>query len=311
MPMPIMHKVGRTLMLLTACGFGLGGCFLRMGATSHSPFETVHDNELTYEDFDDVMDWDAPDDAPIADGIVPVHEFDEDGVAQGGGVKVIDGHTWLTAGDYERNRLLLAAQKNQPDSAVFVIVVATGDVWLVPPGSDNLIESGLIREWHFNEYARLSDYVGQLPKPKLPTLSDYLHATEIVHQDQLPPIHFVHDFGSIGLSDLKSAHGFQILTPTMWNYASPQWRYSELHAFDAFLSQRPEFAAPKSGIAFGVAVPWGTVYAAPKTNYDYLIGTSMKPWTQYQILALPQTPPSTDRPIRNFDDFRLDLHFKP
>lgn len=306
-----MQKIAWMALGLAASGFGLQACLAPMGASSHGAFETVHDDQLTYDDFDDTMDWDAPDGDPIAHGLVPVHEFDQGAVEQGGGVKLIDGQTWFAAGDFERNRLLLQAQKLQPDDATFVIVIATGDVWLVPPGSGKLIESGLIREWHFSEYVRLADYVGQASKPESLTLRDYVKLTEVAHEDQLPPIHYVHDFGSIGLSDLQTAHGFQIMTPDMWNYSSPQWRYTELHAFDQFLSHRPEFKGPTYGVAFGVAVPWGAVYAAPKPNYDYLVGSSMRPWTQYQVLMLPQILPGPDHPIRNDDTFRLGLQFKP
>jgi len=308
-----MHTSARTLALLTACLLGVGGCRAPIGAASHSVFETVHDDQLTYDDFDGVMDWDAPSGDPIADGIVPVHEFNQGDVEQGGGVRVIPGKDWLSASDFERNRMLLAVQENQPVGAVCVVVVATGDVWLVPPGSDNLIESGLIREWHFDEYSGLAEYVGQRRLVGL-TLSQYMRQTAVVRTDELPPIHYVHDFGPIGLSDIKTAHGFQILTPDMWNYATPQWRFSELHAFGEFLGHRPEFEAPKNGIAFGVAVPWGSVYVMPKANYDYLLGTSLKLWNQYQILALPQVPASTDRWIRNgntIDTFTLGFRFVP
>src|SRR5207244_1928077 len=103
----MMQKTGWMLALLATGSLGLQGCHAFMGAASHSPYETVHDDQLTYDDFEGVMDWDAPDDQPIADGIVPVHELDEGAVQQGGGVKVVDGHTWLFAGDFERNRRLL------------------------------------------------------------------------------------------------------------------------------------------------------------------------------------------------------------
>src|SRR6185369_9287617 len=71
-PGGIMQRTARVWALLTACGFGcafgLQACMTPMGTPSHSPFEAVHDDALTYDDFDDVMDWDAPDGDPIADG---------------------------------------------------------------------------------------------------------------------------------------------------------------------------------------------------------------------------------------------------
>jgi hypothetical protein len=303
-----MHK-GLCAPAALAAALLMAGCKAPPGSAMHTPFEEVHDQDLTSEDFDDAMDFEPWGmDEPWGYEPVPVHEFDVNAVAQAGGRVVIVGEDWLTADDDERNHMLLDADKDYPNGTL-VIVIATGDVWILPPGS-NLIASGTVREWHRDEYDRLAGYVGGQPGSRFLTLAEYRLRSDIERVGELPTVHYVHDFGPIGAQEIKAHHGFEILSPELWSYASPAWRYAELHAFDHFLNQKPEFSGPGNGVAFGVAVPWGAVYAMPEAEYDRLIGTTLRPWTPAEVLGLPTVLPDPSHSARG-QPIVLDVKLKP
>jgi len=69
-----------------------------------------------------------------------------------GAEKVIDGPHWLNSDGEERNTLVNEAAANAPAGTIFVLVVASGELWKIPPGSDDLISSGVIDEWTNDEY---------------------------------------------------------------------------------------------------------------------------------------------------------------
>jgi hypothetical protein len=272
---------------------GLCGCV----HYSHTLSEEVHDDELTMDDYDGTTSYEAPDGETEAEPPVPVHEFDADAAEAGGASQVIDGQQWLDADDFERNALLNKAESDAPEGTVFVIVVATGAVWKIPPSADDLIADGKIKEWSDRDYDNLDEYVGEAYQPEdRVTVRDFRLLAEVANQQRLPMIYYIHDLGPIGVKEIESAHGFEVIPHHQWIAATPQRRYLELESIDKFVMHLPRFQGAENRPVFGTAIPWGTVYVAPQRNYlNLLEGGAIKYWTAEELSKLQYTVPGTDR----------------
>jgi hypothetical protein len=280
------------LAALALGALGLSGCLFGGGDYSHAVFETVHDDQLTFDDYDGTVRYEAAPDEIYAPPPVEVHEFDDAAVIAGGGVKVIDGSDWLRASNWQRNALLNKAELGQPKGTIFVLVVATGAVWKIPPASDALITAGTIKEWQGHEYDRLDEYVGQQYKATVMTLRRFAGLSNLDNSPDLGAIHYLHDLGPFGVKDIDTAHGFQVMLRKDWLTATPDQRFLKLLSIQNYIQHLPAFQADGYGPSFGVTIPWGTVYAVPEHNLDKLIGGgAIKAWTDEQVGSLQSVIP--------------------
>jgi hypothetical protein len=274
---------------------------------SHRATDVVHDQDLTYDDYDGTVSFEPGEGADPAVPPVEVHEFDPELVAAQGGSRLIDGRTWLKASDAERNQLLLDAEKTFPSDAILVLVVATGEVWALGPNAGALIQTGAVKEWSGKDYDNLYEFY-LAPSSLALTKGDFAALTEIGPLNGVTTPYFVHDIGPIGRTEIQSAHGFEVLAPMQWIGATPLQRAQELIVLDRYLEHLPQFQGAGNQPVFGVSIAWGMVYAIPERNYQNLIGWhSLQPWTAEQIGSLPYVSSGTDRPIRNLDNIRLNL----
>jgi len=233
-------------------------------------------------------------------------------VQSAGAIKVIDGQKWLNAGDYERNTLLLGVEKAMPPGATLVLVVATGEVWVIPLGSTGLIVAGAIREWKGSEYDQLDEYVGeQYKSKKILTFAAYQAIAAIQPSIDLGTVYTIHDLGPVGLKEIETAHGYQIMLHQTWISATPEWRTLHLEAIEHFNEKLPAFQGEGNRPVFGVSIPWGNVYVVPENNYKNLIqGGAIKPWNPEQIGNLPAVKPDHDPTIRGVSPFEVHLDLK-
>jgi hypothetical protein len=265
---------------------------------SHNIGDVVHDNDLTEDDYDGTVSFGGEGMTPAAPP-VEVHEFDPEVVQGAGGVKLIDGKTWLDASDGERNQLLLDAEKTLPSDAILVLVVATGEVWTLGTHADDLIGSGAVVEWSGADYDNLYEYYFVPPTPPVITQADFTAQTVVELKEDLVPLAVIHDLGPIGRKEMQSAHGFEVIAPYRWNAMNGIQRGLELEALYHFNQHLPAFQGPGNQPAFAVSVSWGMVYAAPQRNLDQLISyNGVSRWNAEQIGNLPYVQPYTDRPIR-------------
>ncbi len=284
-----------------------GGLFLVAGCFSHPTFIPVHDDEFTFDDYDGTVSYDAPGDAQLADAPVEVHEFDQAAATAAGAEKVIDGASWFGAGDYARNDMLNEVERDAPEGTTFVICVATGEVWKIPPDKFDAV-SKIMDPWYGDEYDELDEYVGQNYAGPPLTYDGFLKVAAIDPQPVLA-VNYLHDFGAVGRKEMLGVGGLQVMPRRLWLMSTPRQRSVRLNSIGAYLEKLPAFQGDKAP-SFGVTVPWGMVYAAPKVKLDAMLGgSSLKGWTDYEIRSLPKVGYGTDRPIRN-DDIVLKLDFK-
>jgi hypothetical protein len=277
---------------------------------SHGIHETVHDPALTYDDYDGVTSFTAPPGTTTYLAPLDVHEFDPAAVSAGGGTKVIGGDDWLAASDEKRGTLLQQAQAGLPEGVMLVLVIATGDVWALGPNSGDLFSGGTIKPWTGEEYDRLSEFYVRAGEMQI-TRDDFDSLTAVVPVREIGQIRVIHDLGPVGVNEIQSAHGLEIISPQHWVGATPIQRAMELTTWNRYLQYQPAFRGSGNQPSFGVSVSWGAVYAVPGASYDNLIGWgSIKPWTAEQIGTLPSVLPSPDRMVRNQAPFTVQLDTK-
>lgn len=286
--------------------------------SSHGVDEAVSDEDMTYDDYDGVVSFGPAPGEQDAMPPIEIHQFDPDDVAAAGGVKVIDGGTWLHADDARRNALLLQAESQLPPDAVLVLVVATGEVWQIGDTGEALFTDGTLKPWSGDEYDDLSEYYLAPPSHGL-TQGTFATLTAIASpagqlanpSSSFGMPYFIHDLGPVGMKEIQSAHGFQIWGERQWTQASPVQRALELTAIDRYASHLPAFQGADNRPAYGVSIPQGNLYVVPQHNYDNLIGWgAVKIWTDEQIYGLPTVLTGPDRPIRDIKPVFTDS-FKP
>lgn len=288
---------------LAACALLLAGCV----HSTHRTTDAVHDTDLTFDDYDGAVSFGPASGEDYALPPVDVHEFDTELVTAQGGVRLIDGETWLDASDVERNQLLLDAEKTLPADATLVLVVATGEVWTLGPNAGTMIQSGAVTEWSGADYDDLAEYYLE-PAPSKITQSTFAALSDVGPLNGVQPPYFIHDIGPVGLKEIQSAYGLAVLAPPQWIGVTPAQRAQELNAIDRFLEHTPHFQGDGNRPVFGVSIPWGVVYAVPQHNYQNLIGWhALQPWTAEQIGSLPYVLPDTGRAIRNEPTITLDI----
>ena len=301
-------------LLLSAMTFGAGAMLLSGCLSAHPGTWVLHDNELTLTDFDDTVSYSTAGNVIVVPPPVPVHEFDEDVATAKGAEKVIDGPRWLNSDGEERNTLVNEAAANAPAGTIFVLVVASGELWKIPPGSGDLISSGVIDEWTNDEYWNLNRYFVPLPPPTTVTKVEFERITDIGPIPGIDMPYVIHDVGPVGQEEIKAAHGVEIVMPENWTQVPPPERALKLQSFDQFLRLLPAFKGQENQPAFGIAIPSGTVYAIPERGYDNLVAWgSLRPWTNEQIGMLPDVKSGSDRPIRSgpsVPSAAIDLDFK-
>jgi uncharacterized protein YcfL len=289
-------------------GVGLAlGALLLAGCLAHPSFIRVHDEELTFDDYDSTVSFDADSDEDLADAPVDVHEFDEAAATAAGAVKVIDGASWFDADDFERNDMLNEVERDEPDGTTFVICVATGEVWKIPEDKFTAV-SKIIDPWEGDEYDRLDEYIGQDYAARQLTLGQYLQLTSVTEQLNFGAIRHLHDFGPIGRQEIMGVGGFQVMPRQLWLLSTPQQRSVRLDSIDAYLRHLPAFQGAGNAPNFGVTVPWGMVYAAPKAKLEYLVGAGLlKGWSEAELLSLPTTSGLTPRWPRGEKSLIIDI----
>ncbi|HVY98209.1 MAG TPA: hypothetical protein VHA35_01825 [Dongiaceae bacterium] len=271
------------------------GAFLLSGCFAHPSFVPVHDNELTFDDYDSTVSYDADSEEELADAPVEVHEFDEAAAAAAGAVKVIDGAAWFNADDFERNDMLNLVQEGEPDGTTFMLCVATGEVWKIPADKFAAV-SKIVDPWYGDEYDMLDDYVGQNYAGRQLTLGGFMRVGAVTGQSDFGQIRYLHDFGEIGRREIVGAGGLQVMPRQLWLTSTPQQRSARLDSIDDYLRRLPAFQGAGNAPNFGVTVPWGMVYAVPKAKIDYLIGSAaLKAWTNAEIASLPLIGMGTPR----------------
>src|SRR5581483_6671301 len=200
-------------------------------------------------------------------------EFNAPAVAAEGGKKLIDPLLWNFASAAERERLLTDA--GLPKDAVVVINPFTHEVWNLGPAAGQMIASGKVNATfgggEYDQGNRFPQSPGFTPmtKPNYQQLTDFTIKPDF---GLLPPqINYVHDFGHIGEKEIFSIHGLQVLPPGIWNNLTPFQRGDTIVSINRYLEHLPQFQGPMNQPVFGVAVPWGSAYAAPQTKYEDLI----------------------------------------
>jgi hypothetical protein len=128
---------------------------------------------------------------------------------------------------------------------------------------------------------------------------------------EIGQVRIVHDLGPLGVNEIQSAHGLEVISPQHWVAATPVQRAMELITWNHYLQYQPAFQGSGNQPSFGVSVPWGAVYAVPAQSYDNLIGWgSIKPWTADQVGMLPSVLPGPDRAVRNQTPITLQIDTK-
>jgi len=261
--------------------------------------ETIPDVEMTAEEFDDTIDFEAADDAEEAYPPTPVHEVDGDQVTAAGGKKVVDGENWLDADNYERNDILNLIEDAQPDNTRLVIDVSTGDVWQVPAGP-LLTLPGYVHMWTGDEYYEMDEYYRGPRRFPLLTIGEFERITDVENRDRFQPILCVQPFGEIGYREIESRGGFQVIPSKTWTRKTPHQRFLQLGELQSVLRGLPQFQGEGNQVAFGVMVPGGSVYAMPSNSYRNLIGQGgVRAWTAFDIARLQYTLTPWDRQLRN------------
>jgi hypothetical protein len=282
------------------------GTFMLVGGTARPSFADIHDDELTYDEYDDAVSYDGDTDEDLADAPVEVHEFDEAAATAAGAVKVIDGAAWFDADDFERNDMLNEVERDEPDGTTFVLCVATGEVWKIPEDKF-LAVSQIIDPWYGDEYDMLDDYVGENYAGRQLTMGRYIQLTSVSEQINFGQIHYLHDFGAVGRQQVSQVGGLQVMPRQIWLDSTPQQRSVRLDSIDEYLRRLPAFQGAGNAPQFGVTVPWGMVYAVPKTKLEYLIGAGgLKAWSYSELLSLPTIADAMPRRPRGTQGF-LDL----
>jgi hypothetical protein len=135
----------------------------------------------------------------------------------------------------------------------------------------------------------LDEYVGQNYRGRqlMLTRGKFLAIAAVSEQLNFGQLHYLHDFGTIGRQDMADAGGFQVMPRQLWLLSTPQQRSARLDSIDAYLRHLPAFQGPGNAPNFGVTVPWGMVYAVPKTKFEYVLGSALKAWTDAEIGSLP------------------------
>jgi hypothetical protein len=173
-----------------------------------------------------------------------------------------------------------------------------------------LLSHGTIKPWTGDEYDRLSEFYMRDGEREI-TLADFNSLTAVVPVSEIGQVRIIHDLGPVGVKEIQSAHGLEIIPPQQWVGATPIQRAMELTAWNRYLQYQPAFQGSGNQPSFGVSVSWGAVYAVPAKSYDNLIGWgSIKPWTAEQIGMLPSVLPVPDRAIRNQTPFAVQIDTK-
>jgi hypothetical protein len=276
------------LALLLAC---MTGSFARG--------DTIPDEEMTAEEFDDTIDFEPDYDADEAMPPTPVHESDEDQITAAGGKLVVAGENWLDADNTERNDILNLVAEAQPENTMLVIVVATGDIWQIPVEPLQLLPSN-VRAWTGDEYAEMDEYYrGRRPRAPFLTIGLFRKITEVENRDAFQPIQHVKVFGDIGYREIESRDGFQVVLSKTWLRETPVQRSLRLMALQSYLQRFPQFQGEGNQLTFGIVVPGGSVYAMPRESYRDLIGQGgVRAWTAYDIEELPSAETQLGRWIR-------------
>lgn len=304
-----------TAVLALAMGaFGLSSC-------AHTGGQALHDDTATTGDFDEVMSFEPEGDAEEAVEPLPVHEFDPQQAEADGATQVIDGDDWLNADDGERNDMLLDAEEKMPPGSTIVIVVATGDVWIVPPEDDRVFPE-TIRAWTEEEYDDLplftrAQYYGESESEL--TVASYQDLTRYAMPRagyQLAQVNFIHDVGPAALHDIYAHNGMVgFVLGKDWRSASPAQRTGELMNIQNYLAAFPQYKAPDHKFELDVSIPWGMVYpVVEEKKWQLVADHSLHYWNPAEIYAMPASvylPDLNDRPSRGTRlDFKLDLRIK-
>ncbi|HYD04071.1 MAG TPA: hypothetical protein VEC60_00010 [Reyranella sp.] len=275
--------MAQALWALLLC-FGLSGCIV---VSSHSAFQRIHDNQITYDDFNDTMDVDLVDDAfpPL-----PVHEFDHDQVEDAGGYRAIDGFDWFAADDEERGDLLAEIEDDMPPGSVIVIEVATGDVWVVPADAYQVFFDGMMTAWTEDEYDDLPDYVYDTPGFGFygPTLSGYQQLTAVAEDGPLRPVVYMHPLVRSAIARLAVHNAVSFALMPHWHYLTPIQRLALLHNLQNYLLMTAAFR--NNPFLFGVSIPDGRIYAFPDMPLWQIAAIyTARAWMLQEILALSST----------------------
>ena len=301
------------LALLLTGALGLGGCYYD---THHFIGETVHDEDLTFDDFDGTVSYDAENDNDLADPPVPVHEFNADDAEAAGAHQVINGKDWLKASDHQRNDMLRKVEAGMPEGSTVVLVVATGEVWVILP-EDFAAVAKVVEPWWYEEYDDLDEYVGEgyagpqlkvtpfsvaSENAQLVTRRDYDDLTAYVKSPMATPspeVVFLHDFNPQGLKYTLGTDSLRVMTYSAWALESPRLRGLELKSIAHYLDQTPAYQGPGRQVAFGVTAPWGNVFAVPQMQLNHLVSTGeVKTWTVSEYYSLPVVPPTPNHATR-------------
>ena len=289
------HRIAVFVVLLAS--FGLGGCFL---VTSHSAYERIHDNQVTYDDFNDTMDFEPAFGADGAFPPLPVHEFDHGAIEDAGGYRAIDGQSWFAASLAERNDLLNDVEKSMPPGSVLVIEVATGDVWVIPPEAGNL--DGKIAVWTEDEYNDLPDYVADTTGFGFygPNLVGYRQLTALTEDVRLRPVAYIHPLARSALDLLRLENAIAFAPVPKWRFLTPTQRLGLLLNLQAYLLLTSYYGNVVNPFMFGISVPNGGIYAFREMAvWRLALVYAAYVWTVEQVLLLsPTGTPSLSSTLR-------------
>lgn len=277
----------RLIGLLTALcgGLALSGC---IWVTSHSAFQRIHDDQVTFDDFNDTMDFEPGDDAAEAFPPLPVHEFDHDSVADAGGYRVIDGFEWFGADLEERNDLLKEVQETMPQGSVIMIEVATGEVWVVPPDGYESFLDGTVTAWSEDEYDDLPDYVRDDSGFGYygPSIGGYRQLTAI-DAGGITPV-YLHPLVRSAIARLQAANAFSFAPAPNWRTLSPGQRLALLLNLRNYLLMTAYYRS--NPFLLGVSIPNGGIYAFPDLAlWELAYRYAAKAWTPQEIVMLTST----------------------
>jgi hypothetical protein len=285
---------------VTAIGLLLSALLLpAAGPAQADPLDAIPDNQMTADQFDDTIAFDAVHEEDAAVPPLPVHEVDPAAASAAGGTKVIEGRTWLDAGDYARNDMLNEIQDGLPDGADLVIDVSTGDVWQVPLAEGALLPDAF-RPWQDEEIFFLDEYADP-PKVTLgPITRDKFAAMTAAAGGEVDLIvEYFKTFGPVGYQEIRSRNGFQVALAATWLRETPLQRYLRLVMLRNYFSRLPQFQGEANRLIFALMVPDGGLYAIPYFQYRILLAQSgIRPWTAYELLVLPTAVTLMDRQIR-------------
>lgn len=255
------------------------------GCLAVHPSVALDDEDMTTYDLEDRTEYGTPLSLNNASPPVYVHDFDTDHLEAAGGRQLGNGQDWLEGSDAERNQMLIDARKQLGEGETLILIPATGELWSFPDGAGDLVLSGEVAMWTYDDYDELDDYY---VAPDELTRSAFDRLTSVGSMSDSAEIYLIHDLGTVGQAEIKSVDGFLAITPKQWNELTPDQRAVDLTSISGFVSHMSQFQGKGNKPVYGISVSWGGVYVAPEQKYDTLVGThAIQPWNSWETYALP------------------------